>query len=85
MAKTRRSKCSELWYNLRMKKRASILRRRRAAKGVLTIGRERFAKISAVEGIELTPSMRERAVEFDRLGMAPAKRRHAIIQVYSKG
>jgi hypothetical protein len=68
-----------------MKKRASTSRRHRAAKGALTLGRERFAKISAVEGIELTVDMRARAAEFDRLGMAPAKRRHAIIRAYSKG
>jgi len=68
-----------------MKKRASTSRRRRAAKGVLMLGRERFAKISSVEGIELTADMRARATEFDRLGMAPAKRRHAIIRAYSKG
>ena len=68
-----------------MKKRASTSRRRRIAKGVLTLGRERFAKISAVEGIELTADMRARAAEFDRLGMAPAKRRQAIIRAYSKG
>jgi hypothetical protein len=68
-----------------MKKRVSTSRRRRTAKGVLTLGRERFAKISAVEGIELTADMRARAVEFDRLGIAPAKRRHAIILAYRKG
>jgi hypothetical protein len=68
-----------------MKKCASTSRRRRAAKGVLTLGRERFAKISAVEGIELNADMRARMAEFDRLGMTPAKRRRAIIQVYRKG
>jgi hypothetical protein len=51
----------------------------------VTIGRERFAKISAVEGIELNTGMRARAAEFDRGGLTPAKRRRAIIQAYSKG
>jgi hypothetical protein len=51
----------------------------------MTLGRERFAKISAVEGIELTPSMRKRAAEFDRSGIAAAERRRSIIRAYSKG
>jgi len=68
-----------------MKKRASISRRRRTAKGVLTLGRERFAKISAVEGIELTADMRARAAEFDRRGMAAEERRRSIIRAHSKG
>lgn len=50
----------------------------------MTLGRERFAKISAVEGIELRPDMRARAAEFDRLEMSPAKRRRAIIEAHSK-
>ena len=49
------------------------------------MGRERFAKISAVEGIELTPAMRTRAAEFDRRGMAAAERRRSIIRAHSKG
>jgi len=65
--------------------KSSSSSRRRRSKGAMILGRERFAKISAVEGIELTASMRARAAEFDRLGMAPAQRRRAIISAYSKG
>jgi hypothetical protein len=68
-----------------MKKRTSPSRRRRTGKRAMTLGRERFAKISAVEGIEVTATMQSRAAEFDRLGMAPAKRRRAIIMAHSKG
>ena len=32
------------------------------------IGHKAFAKISAVEGIALTPAMKRRAAEFDRKG-----------------
>jgi hypothetical protein len=36
-----------------------------------TLGRERFAKISAVEGIELSPRMKKRVAAFDRQGSPP--------------
>ena len=68
-----------------MKKRRMLSRRTRAAKAGMILGRERFAKISAVEGIELTSSMRERAAEFDRRGMAAEERRRSIIRAHSKG
>jgi len=56
------------------------------AKGrAMTIGRERFAKISAVEGIRLTPPMSRRVEEFDRQGLSAAARRRAIISVHRKG
>jgi len=51
----------------------------------MILGHERFAKISAVEGIELTPTMRKRAADFDRRGMGAEERRRSIIQAYSKG
>ena len=49
------------------------------------IGRERFAQISAVEGIKPTAAMKKRAAEFERLGLSPAERRREIIKVYRKG
>jgi hypothetical protein len=67
-----------------MAKRKSSSGRRRPSKRGVTLGRERFAKISAVEGIEFSAGMRARAAEFDHLGMTPAKRRRAIIEAYSK-
>jgi len=49
------------------------------------VGRKAFAKISAVEGIRLTPEMKRRAAEFDRKGLSPEERRRAIIAAHRKG
>lgn len=51
----------------------------------MTLGRERFAKISAVEGIALTAEMRKRAAEFDHRGASAEERRRSIIRAHSKG
>jgi hypothetical protein len=67
-----------------MKKRSSSSRRTRRASGV-ALGRERFAKISAVEGIELTPRMKQRAAEFDRQGLSAEERRRSIVRAHRKG
>jgi hypothetical protein len=56
---------------------------KRAAKGY-TIGRAGFAKISAVEGIKLTPSMAANFREFERQGLSPEERRKAILRKYAK-
>ncbi|MDQ2083542.1 hypothetical protein RA307_25435 [Xanthobacteraceae bacterium Astr-EGSB] len=52
--------------------------------GGFMVGRARFAKISAVEGVKLTPSMNKRAVEFDRAGLSAEERRKAIIRAHAK-
>lgn len=57
--------------------------KKRVAKVV--IGRERFAKISAVEGIKPSAAMRKRAAQFDRQGLSAAERRFEIIKAYKKG
>jgi len=49
------------------------------------IGTHRFAKISAVEGIELTHEMRARSAEFGRKRISAEERRRSIIQAYRKG
>jgi hypothetical protein len=68
-----------------MKKIGKSVKRGRDAKaGQLTIGRERFAKISAVEGIVLTRQMRSRIAEFDREGLSAEERRRAIIRAHRK-
>lgn len=67
-----------------MKKLGPETRRNDKAKSGMVLGRERFAKISAVEGIRLTAGMRKRAVEFDRRGTPAAERRRAIVQAYRK-
>jgi len=49
------------------------------------IGRERFAKISAVEGIKLTSDMRKRAADSERRGLTGEERRREIVRAYRKG
>jgi hypothetical protein len=48
------------------------------------IGRERFAKISAVEGIELTDAMKERADERRAKGLTADEYRQTIIRKHRK-
>ena len=49
------------------------------------IGRERFAKICAVEGIKPSAATKKRVARFDRDGLSAAERRRQIIKVYEKG
>jgi hypothetical protein len=49
-----------------------------------TIGRVRFAKISAVENIRLTPAMDADFREFDRQVLSPEERRRVIAEKYGK-
>lgn len=53
----------------------------RAARPV-TIGRERFRKISAVEGLSLTYSARAEFDNDEESGLTPAERRQRIIDKY---
>jgi hypothetical protein len=48
------------------------------------IGRERFSKISAVEGIELSGAMKKRISDSDRKGLSAEQRRAAIIRAHAK-
>jgi hypothetical protein len=57
----------------------------RGSEAGLVIGRQRFVKISAVEGIILDERMTARAAEFERQGASPEERRSAIIRAYRKG
>jgi len=50
----------------------------KAASGPV-LGRRRFAKISAVEGIRLTGTMKRAFAEFDRAGLSAEERRQSII------
>ncbi len=43
------------------------------------LGRERFARISAVEGVALTDEMRATLERFDREGLSAEERRRAIL------
>jgi hypothetical protein len=51
----------------------------------LVVGRERFAKISAVEGIVPSTAMKARVARFDRQGLSAAERRREIINAHKKG
>ena len=67
-----------------MKKDTSKKIRRSAKTGKFTIGHERFAKISAVEGIVLTKQMGSRVTEFERKDTSAKERRRTIIEAYRK-
>ncbi len=49
------------------------------------IGRAGFGKISAVEGIRMTPAMKKRAATSDSKGLSAKESREQIIQAYRKG
>jgi len=55
----------------------------KGAKG-FTLGRKGFAKISAVEGIRLSPEMEAQFREFDQKGLSPSERRKAIARAFGK-
>jgi hypothetical protein len=48
----------------------------------LTIGLTGFAKISAIEGLRLTPDMRTTFRTLKRTGASPQQRRAAILRKY---
>ena len=54
----------------------------KSAESGYRIGRSDFAKISAVEGIELTPAMDADFRDFDRKGLPPEERRVIIARKY---
>jgi hypothetical protein len=68
-----------------MKKRKPTPKVGRAAKGGMMLGRDRFTKISSVEGIFLTQEMKKRSADFDRKGLSAEERRASILRVYGKG
>ena len=53
--------------------------------GRFVIGRERFAKISAVEGIELTDAMKKRADDRREKGLTADEYRQTIVRNHRKG
>jgi hypothetical protein len=50
---------------------------------IFVVGRDRFAHISAVEGIELDDEMRAAFEQFDREGLSPEERRRAILHRFT--
>ena len=75
---------ARLCYDCPMKNRDSAAKRKPAA-GSTTVGRHRFSKISAVEGVALSRAAKKRAAEFDRLGLVPEERIRRIVEVHRKG
>jgi hypothetical protein len=67
-----------------MKKRKPTPKVGRAAKAGMMLGRDRFTKISSVEGVVLTPEMKKRLAEFDRKGLSAEERRTSIVRAYRK-
>lgn len=65
-----------------LSKTPSRTARPRQATGFV-LGRERFAQISAVEGIALTEEMRATLDSFDRQGLSPEERRRAILRYFT--
>lgn len=61
----------------------SRLARRRSAPSGFVLGRDHFARISAVEGIVLSEEMRATLDRFDREGLSAEERRRAILRHYA--
>ena len=57
---------------------------KRSSGGTFTIGRERFSKISAVEGIKLSRRTDETFREFDQRGLSAEERRREITRRYGR-
>jgi hypothetical protein len=53
--------------------------------GRFVLGSDRFAKISEVEGIRLTPAMKKRASEAQSKGLTAEEYRRTIIHSHRKG
>jgi hypothetical protein len=68
---------------------AAMAKQKKAAKGAksgrFVLGTDRFAKISEVEGIKLTPAMKKRASDARSKGLTGEEYRRAIIRSHSKG
>jgi hypothetical protein len=57
----------------------------KGSKTGFVVGHADFAKISAVEGIRLSPAMKKRAAEAGSKGLTAEETRRAIIRTYRKG
>ena len=67
---------------------AAMVKQKNVAKGAksgrFVLGSDRFAKISEVEGIKLTPAMKKRASDARSKGLTAEEYRRAIIRSHSK-
>lgn len=75
-----RGMCRAMWYCSTM---ATVKPASKKSSGFV-LGRGRFAKISAVEGITKSAESRRMFEEFDRKGLTPEQRRKAIFEKYAK-
>jgi hypothetical protein len=75
------AKSQKIWYAAAMSKQ----KRTTGKKTGYVIGAADFAKISAVEGIRLSPAMKKRAAEAGSKGLTAEATRRAIIRTYRKG
>jgi hypothetical protein len=66
-----------------------MMKQKNSAKSAKTrrfvLGSDRFAKISEVEGIRLTPAMKRRADEAQTKGLSAEEYRKTIIRNHRKG
>ena len=56
----------------------------KSSKKGLVLGDAGFAKISAVEGIRLSPAMKKRAAEASSKGLSPEEFRKVIVRAHRK-
>ena len=56
----------------------------KAKKKGFVIGRDNFGKISAVEGIQLTPAAKQRAADAERKELSADEYRQTILRSYRK-
>lgn len=77
------AKSQKIWYAIVMAKRKDTSRK--PGKTGFVVGAAGFAKISAVEGIRLSPAMKKRAAEAGSKGLTAEETRRAIIRSYRKG
>ncbi len=62
----------------------TLVRPRSSPAKSYTLGRSKFAKISAVEGITLTPEMIEQFQTFDKQELPAKTRRRVLARKYAK-
>jgi hypothetical protein len=58
--------------------------RGKSSKTGFVVGRAGFTKISAVEGIQLKPAMKQRAAEANSKGLSAEEYRKMIVRTYRK-
>lgn len=68
---------------MRMKQHAKLPRAPALARNII-LGRVAFDKISAVEGIRLSPASERQFAEFDRLGLSAEERRRLLIEKHER-